>query len=169
MKLDRIDIKILSELQKNGRMTYVELAELVNLSATPCLVRVKKLQAEGYIGGYSAMINMGKLGQVLTVFTEITLRNHRHADIARFMSAIQNIEQVIECHVVSGDYEYLVKFVASSIGEYQSLMRAAGRNGHRNREILQFRRAQIANHEVPYAPDEPVRHLVSRGSTGQFP
>ncbi|CCF01048.1 putative transcriptional regulator (plasmid) [Sinorhizobium fredii HH103] len=122
MKLDRIDIKILSELQKNGRMTYVELAELVNLSATPCLVRVKKLQAEGYIGGYSAMINMGKLGQVLTVFTEITLRNHRHADIARFMSAIQNIEQVIECHVVSGDYEYLVKFVASSIGEYQSLM-----------------------------------------------
>ncbi|GEC32092.1 AsnC family transcriptional regulator [Sinorhizobium fredii USDA 205] len=122
MKLDRIDIKILSELQKNGRMTYVELAELVNLSATPCLVRVKKLQAEGYIGGYSAMINMGKLGQVLTVFTEMTLRNHRQADIARFMSAIQNIEQVIECHVVSGDYDYLVKFVASSIGEYQSLM-----------------------------------------------
>lgn len=122
MKLDRIDIKILSELQKNGRMTYVELAELVNLSATPCLVRVKKLQAEGYIGGYSAMINIGKLGQVLTVFTEITLRNHRQADIARFMSAIQNIEQIIECHVVSGDYDYLVKFVASSIGEYQSLM-----------------------------------------------
>ncbi|MQW88247.1 Lrp/AsnC family transcriptional regulator [Sinorhizobium saheli] len=122
MKLDRIDVKILSELQKNGRITYVELAELVNLSVTPCLVRVKKLQAEGYIGGYSAMINMGKLGQVLTVFTEITLRNHRQADIARFMSAIQNIEQVIECHVVSGDYDYLVKFVASSIGEYQSLM-----------------------------------------------
>lgn len=122
MKLDRIDIKILSELQKNGRMTYVELAELVNLSATPCLVRVKKLQAEGYIGGYSALINMGKLGQVLTVFTEITLRNHRQADIARFMSAIQNIDQVIECHIVSGDYDYLVKFVASSIGEYQSLM-----------------------------------------------
>ncbi|ACP22136.1 putative transcriptional regulator (plasmid) [Sinorhizobium fredii NGR234] len=122
MKLDRIDIKILSELQKNGRITYVELAELVNLSATPCLARVKKLQAEGYIGGYSARINMGKLGQVLTVFTEITLRNHRQADIARFMSAIQNIEQIIECHVVSGDYDYLVKFVASSIGEYQSLM-----------------------------------------------
>jgi DNA-binding Lrp family transcriptional regulator len=122
MKLDRIDVKILSELQKNGRITYVELAELVNLSVTPCLVRVKKLQAEGYIGGYSAMINMGKLGQVLTVFTEITLRNHRQADIARFMSAIQNVEQVIECHVVSGDYDYLVKFVASSIGEYQSLM-----------------------------------------------
>ncbi|QFI69109.1 Lrp/AsnC family transcriptional regulator [Sinorhizobium alkalisoli] len=122
MKLDRIDIKILSELQKNGRMTYVELAELVNLSATPCLVRVKKLQSEGYIGGYSALINMGKLGQVLTVFAEITLRNHRQADIARFMSAIQNIEQVIECHIVSGDYDYLVKFVANSIGEYQSLM-----------------------------------------------
>lgn len=74
MKLDRIDIKILYELQKNGRITNVELAELVNLSPSPCLMRVKKLQSEGYIEGYSAQININKLGQTLTVFTEITLR-----------------------------------------------------------------------------------------------
>src|SRR5262249_25283062 len=69
VKLDRIDIKILHELQKNGRITNVELAELVHLSPSPCLMRVKRLQSEGYIEGYSAQVNIGKLGQVLTVFT----------------------------------------------------------------------------------------------------
>ena len=63
MKLDRIDIKILNALHKNGRMTNVELSEIVNLSPSPCLMRVKKLQTEGYIEGYSARINIGKLGR----------------------------------------------------------------------------------------------------------
>lgn len=75
MKLDRIDIKILYELQKNGRITNVELAELVSLSPSPCLMRVKKLQAEGYIVRYSAQIDIAKLGRTLTVFTEVTLKN----------------------------------------------------------------------------------------------
>src|SRR5438105_8833112 len=82
MKLDRIDIRILYELQKNGRITNVELAELANLSPSPCLMRVKKLQAEGYILGYSALINIAKLGQTLTGFTEVTLKNHRQIDLA---------------------------------------------------------------------------------------
>ena len=72
MKLDRIDINILYELQKNGRITNVELADLVNLSPSPCLMRVKRLQAEGFIFGYSSQINLGKLGPALTVFTEVT-------------------------------------------------------------------------------------------------
>ncbi|OWV84439.1 Lrp/AsnC family transcriptional regulator [Rhizobium sp. R693] len=122
MKLDRIDVKILHELQKNGRITNVELADLVALSPSPCLMRVKKLQAEGYIEGYSAQINVGKLGQTLTVFTEITLKNHRQIDFARFLAAIEKVEQVIECHLVSGGYDYLVKFVTSGIGEYQTIM-----------------------------------------------
>ncbi|APG89095.1 Lrp/AsnC family transcriptional regulator [Sinorhizobium americanum] len=122
MKLDRIDVKILSELQKNGRITNVELAELVNLSASPCLMRVKKLQAEGYIEGYSAKINVGKLGQTLTVFTEITLKNHRHIDFARFLAAIEKVDSVVECHLVSGGYDYLLKFVTGGIVEYQTIM-----------------------------------------------
>lgn len=122
MKLDRIDIKILYELQKNGRITNVELAELVNLSPSPCLMRVKKLQSEGYIDGYSAQINIGKLGQTLTVFTEITLKNHRQIDFARFLAAIDKVDQVIECHLVSGGYDYLLKFVTAGIGEYQTIM-----------------------------------------------
>ncbi|MBD8556458.1 Lrp/AsnC family transcriptional regulator [Rhizobium sp. CFBP 8762] len=122
MKLDRIDIKILSELQKNGRITNVELADLVNLSPSPCLMRVKKLQSEGYIQSYSAQINVAKLGQTLTVFTEITLKNHRQIDFARFLAAIEKIDSVIECHLVSGGYDYLVKFVTASIADYQTIM-----------------------------------------------
>ncbi len=122
MKLDRIDIKILYELQKNGRITNVELAELVHLSPSPCLMRVKKLQSEGYIDGYSAQINTAKLGQTITVFTEITLKNHRQIDFARFLSTVEKIDSVIECHLVSGGYDYLIKFVTSGVGEYQEVM-----------------------------------------------
>ncbi len=122
MKLDRIDIKILHQLQKNGRITNVELAELVNLSPSPCLMRVKKLQAEGYIEGYTAQINVSKLGQTLTVFTEVTLKNHRQIDFARFLAAANKIEQLLECHLVSGGYDYMLKFVTSGIGEYQEIM-----------------------------------------------
>lgn len=122
MKLDRIDIKILHELQKNGRITNVELAELVNLSPSPCLMRVKKLQSEGFITSYSAHINIGKLGQTLTVFTEVTLKNHRQIDFARFLAAVEKLDSVTECHLVSGGYDYLLKFVTGSIGEYQTIM-----------------------------------------------
>jgi DNA-binding Lrp family transcriptional regulator len=122
MKLDRIDIKILHELQKNGRVTNVELAELVGLSPSPCLMRVKKLQAEGYISGYLAQINVAKLGQTFTVFTEITLKNHRQIDFARFLSVLEKEAAAVECHLISGGYDYLVKFVTSGIGEYQTMM-----------------------------------------------
>lgn len=121
-KLDRIDVKILSELQKNGRITNVELADLVNLSPSPCLMRVKKLQQAGYILGYSAMINVAKLGETLTVFTEVTLKNHRQIDFARFQQAVERIESCVECHLVSGGYDYLLKFVTGGIGDYQSIM-----------------------------------------------
>ncbi|RWA65485.1 Lrp/AsnC family transcriptional regulator [Mesorhizobium sp.] len=122
MKLDKIDIKILAQLQKNGRLTNVELADLVNLSQSPCLMRVKKLQAEGFITGYSAQIDVAKLGQTLTVFTEVTLKHHQHNDFARFLIAIQKVDSVIECHLVSGGYDYLVKFVTAGITEYQTIM-----------------------------------------------
>ncbi len=122
MKLDRIDLKILSELQKNGRITNVELAELVNLPPSPCLMRVKRLQTEGYITSYSAQINVAKLGQTLTVFTEITLKNHRQIDFARFLATVDKIDEVMECHLVSGGYDYLMKFVTPGIAEYQTTM-----------------------------------------------
>ncbi|WP_288951312.1 Lrp/AsnC family transcriptional regulator [uncultured Paracoccus sp.] len=122
LKLDRIDVKILAELQKNGRITNVELADLVALSPSPCLTRVKKLQQAGYITGYSAQINVAKLGETLTVFTEFTLKNHRPPDFARFQEALEKIDSCIECHLVSGGYDYLAKFVTSGIVDYQNII-----------------------------------------------
>lgn len=121
-KLDRIDVKILSELQRNGRITNVELAELVHLSPSPCLMRVKKLQKAGYISGYAAQINVAKLGETLTVFTEFTLKNHHQVDFARFQDALKKVESCVECHLISGGYDYLTKFVTSGITEYQEII-----------------------------------------------
>lgn len=123
-KLDRIDLKILTELQRNGRITNVELADRVALSPSPCLMRVKKLQQAGYIEGYSARINVPKLGETLTVFTEFTLKNHRQIDFARFQQALERIDSCVECHLVSGGYDYLAKFVCGGIADYQSIVEA---------------------------------------------
>lgn len=118
-RLDRIDIKILYELQKNGRISNVDLSERVHLSPSPCLARVKKLQAAGYIKGYAALIDIAKLGETVTVFTEVTLRNHRHSDFGRFLDHIRPMEEIMECHMMSGGYDFLLKFVVSGVVSYQ--------------------------------------------------
>ncbi|MEM6481106.1 MAG: Lrp/AsnC family transcriptional regulator [Pseudomonadota bacterium] len=123
-KLDRIDIKILAALQENGRISNVELSELVNLSPSPCLMRVKKLQAAGYISGYTARIDVAKLGETLTVFTEFTLKNHRQIDFSRFQETVEKIDSCVECHLISGGYDYLVKFVTAGIVDYQNIVEA---------------------------------------------
>lgn len=121
-KLDRIDLNVLSELQRNGRITNTELAERVCLSPSPCLMRVKKLQAAGYIESYHAQINVAKLGETLTVFTEVTLKNHRQIDFARFQEEVEKTDSCVECHLVSGGYDYLLKFITSGIVDYQNTM-----------------------------------------------
>ncbi|MBN3853274.1 MULTISPECIES: Lrp/AsnC family transcriptional regulator [unclassified Paraburkholderia] len=122
MQLDRLDLRILSQLQKNGRMTNVDLAEAVGLSASPCLNRVKRLEQAGFISGYSAQICMEKIGDILTVFTEVTLSDHHREDFIRFEKAVKELDEVIECHLVSGGYDYLLKVVARGVNHYQELM-----------------------------------------------
>jgi len=121
-KLDRIDIRILYELQKDGRITNVDLAHAVGLSPSPCLMRVKRLQKAGFISGYSAQINLGMLGDTLLVFTEVTLSDHRRSDFSRFEAAIRRFDEIIECHLVSGGYDYLLKFVTRGIVHYQEII-----------------------------------------------
>ena len=118
-KLDRIDLAILSQLQQNGRITNIELADKVGLSPSPCLTRVKRLEKAGYIVGYGARIELRKLGEVVTVFTEMTLADHRSADFARFEARIKSVNEITECYLVSGGYDYLLKFVMRSINHYQ--------------------------------------------------
>ena len=122
MKLDRIDINILAHLQRNGRITNVELAEAVALSPSPCLIRVKRLEKAGYIVGYNAHIDIAKLGETVTVFTQVTLTDHHLEDFARFESGIRSVDEVIECHLISGGYDYLLKFMTRGIAHYQSLI-----------------------------------------------
>jgi DNA-binding Lrp family transcriptional regulator len=121
-KLDRIDLKILTQLQQTGRVTNVELADAVGLSPSPCLTRVKRLEKAGYITGYGAHINLKKLGEFLTVFTEVTLAEHRAGDFSRFESRIRNVDEIVECHLVSGGYDYLLKFVTRGVGHYQQII-----------------------------------------------
>jgi DNA-binding Lrp family transcriptional regulator len=121
-KLDRIDVNILCQLQAHGRMTNVELAEAVGLSPSPCLQRVKRLESAGYIAGYNARIVLAKLTDSVTVFTQVTLSDHRRADFVKFEANLRNVEELLECHLVSGGYDYLLRFLARSITHYQELI-----------------------------------------------
>ena len=121
-KLDRIDLNILVQLQKDGRMTNANLADAVGLSASPCLQRVKRLESAGYITGYGAQINLAKLTESIMVFTEISLIDHRKEDFVRFEANLRNVEELMECHLVSGGYDYLLRFVSRSINHYQERM-----------------------------------------------
>jgi len=121
-KLDRIDLKILANLQRSGRISNVELSEAVCLSPSPCLTRVKRLETAGYITGYGAHVNLNKLGEFLTIFTEVTLAEHRRGDFSRFEAKIAKVDEILECHMVSGGYDYLLKFVARGGSHYQELI-----------------------------------------------
>ena len=121
-KLDRIDINILSTLQEQGNITNVILADKVGLSPSPCLHRVKRLEKAGYIEGYRAVINLKKLAEHVVVFTEITLSDHRIKDFTKFEMEIRKHPHVMECHLLSGGYDYLVKFVARGVLQYQEIM-----------------------------------------------
>ena len=122
VKLDRIDINILAQLQRNCRITNIELAKSVALSPSPCLLRVKRLEKAGYITSYNARVDLSKLGETITVFTEVTLSDHHREDFAKFETAIRAIDEVIECHVVSGGYDYLLRFLARGVAHYQAVM-----------------------------------------------
>jgi DNA-binding Lrp family transcriptional regulator len=121
-KLDRIDLRILSTLQRKGRITNVQLADAVGLSASPCLSRVKRLEKVGYISGYGARLQLSMLGDVQLVFAEVTLSGHRLADRAKFEASTRLVEEIAECHLVSGDYDYLLKFMTRSVSHYQDVM-----------------------------------------------
>jgi len=122
IKLDRIDINILSQLQQNGRLSNVNLADAVGLSPSPCLLRVKRLEKADYIESYNARISLAKLTECVTVFTEVTLNDHRREDFVKFEFEIRKYDTVQECHLVSGGYDYLLKFVARNVSHYQEII-----------------------------------------------
>ncbi|WP_196140207.1 Lrp/AsnC family transcriptional regulator [Aliikangiella sp. G2MR2-5] len=118
-ELDRIDIAILMRLQKDGRLKNIELAELVGLSPSPCLQRVKRLEKLGFISRYQAVIEINKIVETVQIFTQITIAEHRLEDHRYFEREIVKTPEVIECYLASGGFDYLVKFVCRSIIHYQ--------------------------------------------------
>jgi DNA-binding Lrp family transcriptional regulator len=120
IRLDRLDLKILATLQSAGRISNLELAETVGLSATPCMQRVRRMEAAGYIRCYEARLEIDRICSNIVVFTEITLRNHRREDFLKFERGIQQIPQLLDCFLVTGGYDYLAQFIARDIHDYQS-------------------------------------------------
>jgi DNA-binding Lrp family transcriptional regulator len=122
VSLDRFDLKILVHLEREGRCSNVELADAVGLSQSPCLVRTKRLQETGVIRGYGADIALEKLGNCVSVFSEVTIDSHRPADFRKFEQAVDRHPEIVEWFNVSGGYDYLLKIVTPSVGYFQELM-----------------------------------------------
>jgi Lrp/AsnC family transcriptional regulator, leucine-responsive regulatory protein len=120
--LDKIDLKILDILQDDGRASITDLAEKVGLSATPIAERVKRLERDGVITGYYARINPQALGRNLLVFVEIKLSVKSGDVFEKTKRQLQFVPEVQECHLVSGDFDYLVKARIREMGEYRQLL-----------------------------------------------
>jgi DNA-binding Lrp family transcriptional regulator len=120
--LDRIDLKILSVLQRDGRSTIQKLADIVGLSPRPCLERVRRLEAAGIISGYRAVIALELLSRPVTVFAEIALEKQAHR--ARAGRQLAAIEEIVECWEVSGAFDYLARFMCSDVVHYEGLTAA---------------------------------------------
>ncbi|MBY8821855.1 Lrp/AsnC family transcriptional regulator [Sphingomonas colocasiae] len=120
--LDGFDRRILTELQRNGRLTNLDLAELIGLSPSPCLRRVKRLEQDGYITGYSARIDERKVGLGLTCFVSVKMERHREEDAEQLKSAIGGIREIISCFVTSGEYDMLLQIVVPDLDSFRRLM-----------------------------------------------
>jgi DNA-binding Lrp family transcriptional regulator len=119
---DRIDRQIMALLQDNGRMTNVELAERVGLTAPPCLRRVRALEDAGAIRGYHAELDPASLGYPITVFAMVSLRSQAEHDLAAFEAHIATIAEVRECHMLNGEIDFILKIVSSDLKAFQEIL-----------------------------------------------
>ena len=119
LDLDRLDLRILAALQADGRITNLKLAESIGLSPTAVLARVQRLTREGYILGYEARLNPLKLGAGMLVFVEILLDRTTHNVFDEFKAAVQVHPQIMECHMVAGGFDYLLKTRCADMNDYR--------------------------------------------------
>ena len=122
--LDRIDRQILEILQRDGRLTNQALSERIALSPRACLERVRRLEKAGVISGYMALIEPRKLGGLLTIVVEVSLRDQSQASHARFEQRMRTCTEVIECFLVSGQYDYVLRLACTSLDHYRELTNA---------------------------------------------
>ncbi len=122
MKLDATDRKILELLQANSNITNAQLAQEIGLSPAPTLERVKKLENQGVIKSYHALVDMDSVGLGVSTFVTVSLKGHNKENINKFINEIKDIPEVIECHHVTGQSDFILKMVATDIPNYQNIM-----------------------------------------------
>jgi DNA-binding Lrp family transcriptional regulator len=120
--LDDIDRQLLAELQANGRITNVELASRVGLTAPPCLRRVRALEEAGIIEGYHAQLNAGQLGFGITVFAMVSLKGQAEASLREFEDYIRALPEVRECHMLNGEIDFILKIVSRDLQSFQEFL-----------------------------------------------
>ncbi|MDT8326532.1 MAG: Lrp/AsnC family transcriptional regulator [Roseovarius sp.] len=120
--LDATDIRILSAVQKHGQLSKIKLAEIVNLSPTPCWARLDRLKAAGFIRGYNADIALDRICDFTQVIVTLSLTHHRKADFDRFEAFIRNLDEITECVATGGGMDYVMQTVSPSLASFQALM-----------------------------------------------
>ena len=120
--LDRIDRRLLCELQNEGRITNVELAQRVGLTAPPCLRRVRALEDEGVIRGYHADLDASKLGYAITVFALVSLRSQAEDALRQFEEHMRGLPEVRECHMINGEIDFILKIVSRDLQSFQEFL-----------------------------------------------
>jgi DNA-binding Lrp family transcriptional regulator len=121
-KFDAIDLQIMRELQEDGRMTNVDLAERVGLTAPPCLRRVRALEEAGVIRSYHANLDPSKLGYSITVFAMVSLRSQAESDLRAFEDYVGTLAEVRECYMLNGEIDFILKVVARDLQSFQSFL-----------------------------------------------
>ncbi len=119
MELDAIDRRILNALQRDGRLQNIELAKEVGLSPSPCLRRVRLLEEAGVIERYVAVLNPAKIGKGLSVFARVWLKGQDAVTVDSFTAAIEQLPEVVECHLMAGDCDFLLRVVAADLEDYR--------------------------------------------------
>ena len=157
-ELDSIDRKILKELQEDGRITNVELASRVGISAPPCLRRVRALEKAGFIRGYHADINPEALGYGVTVFAQVGLASQAELDLKAFEDLVESWPQVRECNMLAGETDFLLKIVAEDWDDYQRFLTTkltAAKNVSHVKSALAIRTSKSLP-GVPITLEEPA-------------
>jgi Lrp/AsnC family leucine-responsive transcriptional regulator len=122
LDLDAIDRRIVAALQADGRLTNADLAQRVGLSPSPCLRRVNRLEREGYIEGYRAILRRDQIGLGLTVFVSVKIEGHADHKAVAFEEAVVTFPEVVSCHMVSGETDYLLEIVVPDLDQYRSFL-----------------------------------------------
>ena len=122
VNFDAIDLRLLAELQDNGRITNVELATKVGLTAPPCLRRMRTLEQSGAIKGYHAVVDPASLGYSIMVFAMVSLKSQAEADLKAFETHVRSLPEIRECHMLNGEIDFILKIVAHDLQSFQEFL-----------------------------------------------